>query len=83
MLPGGWEWLIVLVLVLLLFGRGKVADLMGEFAKGIKSFKKGLADDDEPGKGKVTDAGKTIDHDPSEPVGTADTAQARNQQKAG
>ena len=41
-----WHWLIVLAVVLLLFGRGKVPELMGDFAKGIKNFKKGLADDD-------------------------------------
>ncbi len=40
-----WHWLIVLVVVLLLFGRGKIPELMGDFAKGIKSFKKGMQDD--------------------------------------
>jgi len=40
--------LILLVIVLLLFGRGKISELMGDFAKGVKSFKKGMADDDEP-----------------------------------
>lgn len=39
--------LIVLVVVLLLFGRGKISELMGDVAKGIKSFKKGLSEDDE------------------------------------
>jgi sec-independent protein translocase protein TatA len=43
-----WHWLIVLVIVLLLFGKGKISDVMGDMAKGVKSFKKGLADDDEP-----------------------------------
>lgn len=42
-----WHWVLVIVVVLLLFGRGKVSDLMGDVAKGIKSFKKGLQDDDE------------------------------------
>jgi sec-independent protein translocase protein TatA len=41
------HWLVVAVLVLLLFGRGKISELMGDMAKGIKSFKKGLAEDDE------------------------------------
>lgn len=46
-----WTHIIVVVaVVVLLFGRGKVSDLMGDVAKGIKSFKKGLADDDEPAK---------------------------------
>jgi sec-independent protein translocase protein TatA len=39
--------LIVILVVVLLFGRGKISDLMGDVAKGVKSFKKGLADDDE------------------------------------
>ncbi|MBL8905108.1 MAG: twin-arginine translocase TatA/TatE family subunit [Rhizobiales bacterium] len=40
-----WHWLILILVVLLLFGRGKISDLMGDMAKGIKSFKKGLADE--------------------------------------
>jgi sec-independent protein translocase protein TatA len=43
-----WHWVIVAVIVMLLFGRGKVSDLMGDVAKGIKAFKKGMADDDKP-----------------------------------
>ena len=44
-----WHWLIVIAVVALLFGgRGKISDLMGDVAKGVKSFKKGLADDDGP-----------------------------------
>ncbi|WP_062016777.1 twin-arginine translocase TatA/TatE family subunit [Aureimonas sp. AU4] len=41
-----WHWLIVLAVVLLLFGRGKIPELMGDVAKGIKNFKKGMADDE-------------------------------------
>jgi sec-independent protein translocase protein TatA len=44
-----WHWVLVVLVVVLLFGRGKISDLMGDMAKGIKSFKKGLADDTEPG----------------------------------
>ena len=40
-----WHWIVVLLVVLLLFGSGKVSTLMGDFAKGIKSFKKNMADD--------------------------------------
>ena len=40
-----WHWLIVLLVVMLLFGSGKVSNLMGDFAKGIKSFKKNMAED--------------------------------------
>ena len=39
-----WHWMVVLLVVLLLFGGGKVSSLMGDFAKGIKSFKKNMAE---------------------------------------
>ncbi len=43
-----WHWLIVLAVVLLLFGgRGKISQIMGDFGKGLKSFKKGIKDDEE------------------------------------
>lgn len=41
-----WQILIVVVLVILLFGRGKISDLMGDVAQGIKSFRKGLTEDE-------------------------------------
>ena len=40
-----WHWMVVLVVVMLLFGTGKVSNLMGEFGKGIKSFKQNIADE--------------------------------------
>ena len=43
-----WHWLIVGIVVLLLFGKGRFSDLMGDVAKGIKSFKKGMSEEDEP-----------------------------------
>ena len=43
-----WHWVIVGVIVMLLFGRGKVSSLMGDVAQGIKAFKKGMAEDDTP-----------------------------------
>ena len=42
-----WHWLIVLVIVLLLFGAGKLPNVMGDIAKGVKAFKAGLKDEDE------------------------------------
>ena len=42
---GIWQIAIVVILVVLLFGRGKISSLMGDVAKGIKSFKKGMATD--------------------------------------
>ena len=43
---GIWQIVIIAVVVVLLFGRGKISELMGDVAKGIKSFKKGMGDDD-------------------------------------
>ena len=57
-----WHWLIVLAVVALLFGAGRISGVMGDVGKGIKSFKKGLSDDDESGtpaapkpQGRITD----------------------------
>jgi sec-independent protein translocase protein TatA len=69
----GLSWshiLIVLVLFVLLFGRGKISELMGDFAKGIKSFKKGLAEDDKTEEPAKTDP-RTIDHQPPPSPATA------------
>ena len=43
-----WHWIIVLIIVLLLFGKGKIPSLMADMAKGIKSFKKNMSDEDTP-----------------------------------
>ena len=60
---GIWQIAIVVILVVLLFGRGKISSLMGDVAKGIKSFKKGMASD-------VTDE--------SEPKNSSDENQDNN-----
>ena len=49
-----WQIAIVVVLVVLLFGRGKISSLMGDVAKGIKSFKKGMSSEDS-GQSKIDD----------------------------
>jgi sec-independent protein translocase protein TatA len=70
-----WHWIIVLAVGLLLFGgRGKISELMGDFAKGIKSFKKGLAEDDKEAEVPKSDPMKTIDHAPPPPAAGASTA---------
>ncbi len=57
-----WHWMIVIVVVMLLFGgRGKLSNLMGDFAQGIKAFKKGMSEDDKAAETKPEPA-KTIDH---------------------
>lgn len=69
----GWQHILLIALaVLLLFGKGKISDLMGDVAKGIKSFKKGMADDDtttaNPGAAPSV---KSIDTQPAMTVGDA------------
>jgi sec-independent protein translocase protein TatA len=41
-----WHWIVVIAVILLLFGRGKISELMGDVAQGIKAFKKGMSDDE-------------------------------------
>ena len=48
---GPTEWLLIAVLVVVLFGSGKISGVMADVAKGIKSFKRGLADDPDPPAG--------------------------------
>lgn len=65
-----WHWLIVLVVVVLLFGRGRISDIMGDVAKGIKSFKKGMADETTPpaGAAPAPEAPRLSSHGVVEPV---------------
>ena len=72
-----WHWIIVIGVVLLLFGRGKISELMGDVAQGIKAFKKGMSDEDaakveppkiEPSK---TEPVKTLDHQQPESAAAA------------
>lgn len=74
-----WHWIVVLVVVLLLFGRGKISELMGDAAKGIKAFKKGMAEDEEGAKADPKNDPKTIDHHPSQTA----AARAESEKKAG
>ncbi|MBR2118825.1 MAG: twin-arginine translocase TatA/TatE family subunit [Afipia sp.] len=58
-----WHWIVVIAVILLLFGRGKISDLMGDVAQGIKAFKKGMADDEKPAE--KPEPVKTIDSAPA------------------
>ncbi|HKF99566.1 MAG TPA: twin-arginine translocase TatA/TatE family subunit [Xanthobacteraceae bacterium] len=77
-----WHWIIVIAVVLLLFGRGKISELMGDVAQGIKAFKKGMTEDEaakaEPSK---SDPVKTIDHQPTT-AGTTTTPDLKNRATA-
>ena len=44
---GGWEWIIILVIVLLLFGPGRIGKISGELGKSIKAFRDGLSDENQ------------------------------------
>ena len=72
---GFWQIAVVVILVVLLFGRGKISSLMGDVAKGIKSFKKGMAtdatDDSEP---------KNISTEDSEPKNISENKQDSSNQ---
>ena len=74
-----WHWIIVIAVVLLLFGRGKISELMGDVAQGIKAFKKGMSEDEvaktDPAK---PDSMKVIDNDNA---GTAMKGRANTENK--
>jgi sec-independent protein translocase protein TatA len=58
-----WHIIIVIMVIFLLFGRGKISDLMGDVAKGIKSFKKNMSDEDSEDKAsKKKDSNSKLDH---------------------
>jgi sec-independent protein translocase protein TatA len=70
------HWIVLVLVVVLLFGGGRVSSLMGDVAKGIKSFKKGLADDDED----VASA-KPAQRIEQKPAGAVEKAVVRDEQK--
>lgn len=68
-----WHWIVVLAIVLLLFGAGKIPRLMGDVAKGINAFKKGLKEEgaeEEP---------KALTSDSAEPAAQAEKDKAKEQ----
>ena len=72
-----WHWLVVLAVGLLLFGgRGKLTNVMGDFAKGIKAFKQGMKEEEEPG------AASTVPPAQVTPPPTATAAAERNREHA-
>jgi sec-independent protein translocase protein TatA len=77
MAPSFWQILIVVALVVLLFGSGKISGLMGDVAKGIKSFRKGLKDEEEPGQER-----RTLDHAPAQPHDAASAAHKQETPRA-
>lgn len=78
MAPSWLQILIVVVLLVLLFGRNKISDLMGDVARGIKSFKKGIQDDGEEASTESEESVKTIEHEtPQTAEAHKDTAKSK------
>ena len=72
---GIWQIALIILVVVLLFGRGKISDLMGDVAKGVKAFRKGL--NDEPTEPRPTPGTPEIDR-PGVDTGTRSTDDVRN-----
>jgi sec-independent protein translocase protein TatA len=73
-----WHWIVVGVIVMLLFGRGKISEMMGDVAKGIKAFKKGMTEEEvEAASASPStpatpgDPVRTLDHQPAPTAATA------------
>ncbi len=77
-----WHWIVVIVVVLLLFGRGKISELMGDMAQGIKAFKKGMADDQPQTAEATKEPLKTIDHQPATAAPSEMKARADTEKRA-
>ena len=64
-----WHWIIVLLVVMVLFGgRGKISSLMGDFAQGIKAFKKGMSDDEAAKAAEPVDPKIITEAKPADPL---------------
>ena len=70
-----WHWLIVGLVILLLFGKGRFSDMMGDVAKGLKSFKKGMSEDEEAEQRRLASE-RVIDAQPVPPAPAAAPAPA-------
>ena len=71
---GPWQLLIVALVILVLFGRGRISEMMGDFGKGIKSFKKGMTDDaDKPAAPQIPQSAEK-----SESASATETSSASN-----
>ena len=63
-----WHWIVVIAVVLLLFGRGKISELMGDVAQGIKAFKKGMSDDETAKADAAADPKTITETKPADPL---------------
>ena len=58
---GPWQLIIIAIVILVLFGRGRISEMMGDFGKGIKSFKQGMNEDDEKPAAQIQHEAKPAD----------------------
>jgi len=83
-----WHWVIVGLVVMLLFGRGKISEMMGDVAKGIKAFKKGMSDEDAapttttPAQPTTNEPVRTLEHQPAAASTPSGAATPLNDRKA-
>ena len=75
-----WHWIVVGLIVVLLFGRGKISEMMGDVAKGIKAFKKGMSEDEAAAAAGTTttttttaEPVRTIEHQTAQPASATPT----------
>ena len=69
-----WHWIVVGLIVMLLFGRGKISEMMGDVAKGIKAFKKGMTEEEAEAASAPpapAEPVRTLDHQPAPTAATA------------
>lgn len=80
---GPWQLIIIAIVILVLFGRGRISEMMGDFGKGIKSFKQGMNEEDNsPGKPAERIEGPGVDAKPV-PTAKADPSPAEKSDTAG
>ena len=83
-----WHWVIVGIVVMLLFGRGKISEMMGDVAKGIKAFKKGMSDEDGaptttmPVQPTTNEPVRTLEHQPAAASTSSGAVTPLNDRKA-
>ena len=80
-----WHWIVVGLIVMVLFGRGKISEMMGDVAKGIKAFKKGMSEDEAPAATaqSASEPTRSIEHQPAQTAGQKTTETTFSQNKVG
>jgi sec-independent protein translocase protein TatA len=77
---GVWQVILILVIVLIIFGAGKLPRVMGDVAKGVKNFKSGLKEEDET---DTSTTARQLDEDEKPPTASHSTAESRETQRDG